>query len=443
MTVSTRSIIGALALCIAVNAGAGAQPSAPVSAPRAITLDEAIRLAQINSPQAVQARGSQRTARMARTAATLAFVPNISTSVASTWQRGQRIGQTGSLIDFTGPSKSFNDGISLNMEIFDGGRRFHDISAARAGVEAADAGELSMRFLLAQQVKEQYYNVLAARESHSAAQAQIAEAEQQLRAATARLHAGAAIRSDSLRSTVLLGSAQLALIAAETELTSANAALTRAVGSDEAVTAADEPADVPLPALDVEALQPLLENSPDVTQARAQLRSATAAVRSARTGYLPTISANYSRSGNGFDARYGFDSQFAYSSSLRLSFSLPVFNQLTREETALRANVAEDQAEANLRDARLRVRQELTDLVGQLRSGQQRVRVQQASVTAAEEDLRIQQQRYELGASSLLDVVQSQTQLVEARGGLITARFDFRVARARLEALLARDLGSL
>ena len=65
---------------------------------------------------------------------------------------------------------------------------------------------------------------------------------------------------------------------------------------------------------------------------------------------------------------------------------------------------------------------------------------QTATVEAAEEDLRVQQQRYAVGASTLLDVLTSQTQLNEARRDLIRARYDLRVAKAQLEALVGRDL---
>jgi outer membrane protein len=410
---------------------------------RVITLDEAIAMAHQNSPLAVQAEGALRNAQVASRAAQLAFLPNVTASVSSSWQRGQRIGQTGTLIDFTGPSKSYNNGLNMNLELFDGGRRFFDMSSARAGAEAADAAELATRFLLTQQVKEQFYNVLAAREAISAAQAQILEAEQQLRASTTRLQAGAAIRSDSLRSSVLLGDAQLSLIDAETRLASANASLRRIIGSEQPVTASGEPADEPIAALRFEVLESLLDGVPEMQQARAQLRSAKSAARSARTSYLPTISASYGRNGSGFDSMYGFDRQFAYASSFRLNLSLPVFNQLQREQTAVRAYVQEDQAEANLRDTRLRVAEQLTLAWGLLQSGQKRIEVQLASVAAAEADLDIQQQRYALNAASQLDVAQSQTQLTASRSRLISARFDFRVARARLEALLGRDLGSL
>ena len=59
---------------------------------------------------------------------------------------------------------------------------------------------------------------------------------------------------------------------------------------------------------------------------------------------------------------------------------------------------------------------------------------------AGEEDLRVQQQRYNLGAGTLLDLLTSQITLNTARQALIQARLDARTAKAQLEALVGRDL---
>ena len=75
-----------------------------------------------------------------------------------------------------------------------------------------------------------------------------------------------------------------------------------------------------------------------------------------------------------------------------------------------------------------------------VRTAQARILLQQATIDAAKEDLRVQQQRYALGASTLLDVLTSQTTLDAARSALIQARQDVRIARAQLEALIGRDL---
>ncbi len=427
-----------LSLVLLVPSLLSAQASSDTT-PRPIALDEAVRLAQRNSPLSVQARGDLRVARAGIRSAWFAFIPNVGVSLGSNWRRGQAIGEEGNLITVT--STSYSDGLGAQVDLFDGGRRFFDLRAARALHSAADASDVLQAFQVALDVKQQYYDVLAAREGEEAASAQLAEAQQQLRVSTVRVAAGAASRSDSLRSVVAVGNAQLAILDAQNRVQLANASLTRLVGTSFPVTAVrDDSPDAAIVALDEDRLLQLAVEGPDVGRAEAQLGAARAGARSARSIYLPTLSASFFRGGNGFDRAFGFREPFRYASVFQLTLSLPLLDQLQREERVVRANVDQDNAEALLRDARLRAQQELTQSLGLLRNAGQRVDVQLASVAATEEDLRFQQQRYALGAATLLDVLTSQAALNEARNALITARFDQRVARARLEALIGRPL---
>jgi len=178
-----------------------------------------------------------------------------------------------------------------------------------------------------------------------------------------------------------------------------------------------------------------------VRQARATLSAAKAGQESAWTHYLPALNASYSRTGNGAADNPEFvDKNFGYSGQLRLTASVPVFDQFQRELRVTQAKVDQTNAEASLRDARLGAVQTLTTQLGAFRSAQERVDSQTATVEAAEEDLRVQQQRYAVGASTLLDVLTSQTQLIQARRDLIRARYDQRIAKAQLEALVGREL---
>ena len=93
-----------------------------------------------------------------------------------------------------------------------------------------------------------------------------------------------------------------------------------------------------------------------------------------------------------------------------------------------------------MRDAQFLATQNLVQYLGNLKTAEQRIRIQVASVAAAEEDLRVQQQRYSLGASTLLDLLTSQSALDASRQALIQARLDARVAKAQIEALVGRDL---
>ena len=408
---------------------------------RPISLDEAVRLAQRNSPLAVQARGQSRTSRAAVRSAFGAFIPAFSVGASASQLQGEQF--VSQLNQFkTVKTWQYGDNYSAFVELFDGGRRLFQIGASRADLNAAESNETLQRFNVALQVKQQYFNVLAAREREGAALSQLEQAQQQYRASSARVRAGAATKSDSLRSLIQVGNARLALLTAVNALVVANASLTRLVATPFTVTAS--PSDT-LGRVEVQfdslQVSQLALTGPAVLQAEAQLSSAKASLRAARTPYLPSVTASFNRGGNGADSRFGRgDSTFAYSNRLTFALSYPLFDQYVREQTQTRAAVAEDNARATLRDARLLAQQNFVQYVGALRTAEERVRIQLTSVAAAEEDLRVQQQRYALGASTLLDVLTSQTQLNTARADLIQARYDYRVARAQLEALIGRDL---
>ena len=419
-------------------------PSQTVIDPTAtpITRRDAISMAQRNSPSAVQARGAISTSGAAVKQSYAAFLPSFSLSASRRNERGERFDTQGNLVPFTGQPTSYSTGLQSSLQLFDGGRRYFDIKAAKADVDAAEAGDVATRYDIALQVKQQYYNILAARESQSAAEAQIQQAEQQLRASSIRLRAGAATVSDSLRSVVALGNARLALLNARNSLQLGNATLTRLVASPTPVTA--NPADtavqrVVIPTVDE--LAPLIEDAPAIRQADAELNSANASVKSAKTAFLPTVNMNFNRSGSGLDSKFGIgDDRYSYNQNLSFSLNFPLFNNLTREVNVARALAAEDVAEASLRDAKYLARQTLVQSLGQMRIALEQVDIQTQSVAAATEDVRVQQRRYELGATTLLDLLTSQAQLDSARNSLIRARFDYRVARAQLEALIGRDL---
>lgn len=413
--------------------------------PRPISLDEAIRLAQQYSPQAIQAEGVERTSLAAKTSAIGAILPSISLSAGRQIPLGgggeTRVNQAGEQVSVAQAATN-STGLSVNMQLFDGGQKLYNLRTAKSEIVAAEANSIAVKYDVALNVKQQFYAVLAALESQAAAQLQMEQAQQQFKSSIAKVRAGVATRSDSLRGVIQVGNAQLALITAQSNLAVANAALTRLVGSEQPVTADPNSVHENMAALpDSVQLAALAVNGPAVQQAQANLDAAIESRKASKTTYLPSLSASYSRSGSGIDSRFGLGGDpYAYNGRLSFSLSYPLFNGFQREEGVVRANVAETNARALLRDARLGAQQSLAQYIGTLRGASQRVAVQVASVTAAEEDVRVQQQRYNIGASVLLDLLTSQTTLAQAQQALIQARYDYRIARAQLEALIGRDL---
>jgi len=440
-----------LLLLVAPAAGAqvlkpGLQPGltrAPDSA-RKISLADAIQMAQQNSPDAIQAEGTERTSKAARVSAVGAILPSATLSAGHVVQLGgglTRLNQNGEQVTVA-QKPTNNTGLSLNMTLFDGGQRLYDLRTANYQIAAAEANRVAVKYNVALGVKQQYFAVLAAIESQDAADLQMAQAAEQFKASVARVRAGAATRSDSLRGVIQIGNAQLAQISAASAKEAAEAALTRLVGSPVPVTA--DPASVQenMSALpDSAQLAVLALTGPAVQQAQANLDVAEESRKASKATYLPSLSASYSRTGSGTDPQFGFGSDpYTYSGRLSFQLSYPIFNNFAREEQVVRAKVAEINAQSAFRDSQLAAVQTLTQNIGAIRSASQRVAIQVASVAAAREDVRVQQQRYNIGASTLLDLITSQAALATAEQALIQARYDYRIARAQLEALIGRDL---
>lgn len=408
------------------------------TAGRAIALTDAVQAAQRNAPAAIQARGQVRASGATLRAAYAAFLPTVQVSTGLTRQNNvtTRVNPTtGEIV--SGKFQS-TTALSASVDLFDGFRRVNDVRAARAQGVAAETGTRAAAAALALQVKQQYFAALAARETEAAAGAQLAEARQQLAISTAKVNARTATRSDSLRAVIAVSQAELAALTARADRANADAALTRVIGSDAPVSATPLglPSDSALTA-DSAALARLATDAPPVRQATANEEAARAQVRAARSAYWPTVGLSYGRNLTSATAQFDpFGANYVTSGQLRLNVGLPLFDQFSRTRDVANAEVATANAEAAVRDQRLAAQQTLVQALTALRTAGQQVATQTQSVTASEEDLRVQRQRYQLGASTLLDVLTSQTQLTNARLGLVQARFAARTARAQLEALV-------
>ncbi|HEY5060063.1 MAG TPA: TolC family protein [Gemmatimonadaceae bacterium] len=418
-----------------------------------IRLADAIGAAQRNSAQATQAHGEIESAITGERAAYAAFLPTVSVGLNSGFSNtlgtigGGTTGTTGAggttgvVVGGTGRSNfSSSSAVNASLTLFDGGRRVFDVRAAQAQLAASEAASLGATYNIAFTVNQAYFNALAAREALAAGESQLALADSAARIAYLRTKVRVATLSDSLRAAISVANARLAIATALTNLASANATLSRLVASPVVVTA--DPADTgafntPLP--DSATLRTLADSGPLVRQAAAQQTIAVEQQRSAKAAFLPQVDATYSFSGNGQNAFTVLGTQ-TYGNHLGLAVSLPILDQYQRQAALTRAQIAAENAGASEKDARLQARETLAQAVGTMQLSNRRIVEQALSVRASEEDLRIQLDRYRIGESTIVDVLTSQSQLIAARTALIQARFDYRVARAQIEALIGRPL---
>jgi outer membrane protein TolC len=227
-----RSFILAALVPAALSAQVAQSPARP------ITLAEAIDLAKRNSPQTIAARNNINANEATVRTRLSAFLPTFSGSMSSGWAAGQVFNTSGDIVSRNSDALELEPEALGKLVAVRWWRPELPAPGGPGNVAASEANEVAARFSVAYSVSQQYYAALAARKPVRGGTA-LAEAQQNLRAANARIAAGAATRSDSLRSVIAVGNQQLAVLSAENDLQNANAALTRLVGTPFTVTAAE------------------------------------------------------------------------------------------------------------------------------------------------------------------------------------------------------------
>jgi outer membrane protein len=404
---------------------------------RRVTLDEAVRLSLAAQPAMVQARGDVRTASAASRSSWAAFLPSLSTNAAASRGNKGRIDQTTG--QFISPQYTYTVGFGASLELFDGFRRLAQKKAADAQLDAADAGLVQSRFATVLATQQAFYDAAAREELVRVAEAQLDRARRQLTDSIDRLHAGTATRSDSLRAVLDLGNARIALLQAQSDLASSQADLGRQIGAQGPVAAQADTILAPPP--EPSLLPPdAADSAPEVAQSDAQASAARAQVWSARSQYWPSLTLSYSHNYQGQGSPFSNFGEYDETFNWRFGLSWTIFNGFQREGNQVQASVARANAEANAAETRRRVAAQLAQDDAAVRTAYDQIDIARTNVAAAEEDLRVQTERYQLGASTILDLMTSQVALTQAQANLIQTRFNYRIARARLEALVGREL---
>lgn len=431
----TSLLLSALAVLAATSANA---------ATTEVTLDDAIIRAQQHAPELAQANGAVRTADAAKLTAIGAWLPTLSASAGSSLG-GHGVDPTVGTSAADAPlavgssTPSLNGGVSASIDLFSGGRTLAQGRAAQAQFEAANAQLISQKALVTLNVTRAFSDEERAEALLGVASSRVDRAQQEMDAATKRAQVGNATKSDQLRAQLELNTAKDAQSQAQTELHSARFALGKLIGVDGEADAKSLGPVQPQP-LSIghdQLIDELVTSAPVVRAAVAAQNAADASMASAHAAYLPSLKLNAS-----YDVSTHAVGQSNLSNgwSVGLGLSFPIFDGFKREESVVRADVAQTVAQSQLDAVKLSIRSDVEKALGQLDLTQSRIGFAEQALATAQEDMRVQDERYRLGVSTMLDLLTSQSALVQAETNAVTTRFDYQVARAQVEALAGRPL---
>ena len=435
MTKSRTILVAALALL--TNSADGPRAVAQ-QVGQTISLQRALELALINNPQLAQSNASLINAGTTRQRAWGSFLPNLSMSSGSSLSSSQRFDQNTQRL-VTGSNSSYSAGVSASYQLFQGGRKFHEMDRTASAYREAEARQQTQRFSVLLQTRTLFLNALRQADLVLVQDSSRARTEQNHAISRIRVNLQDATQSDTLRTLLDLSNARQSLLQARNQLRAAQWSLGRQVGvSGPVVPLPEEGLDpAPLRLSEAEIIALAESASPAVRAAEAASRVAQSGVNNARSSYLPNLS---------MSSRYNWSNQERSftggntSWSMSLSGSYSLFDGFQREASVSQANQSRRVSRLSEEDARRSVRQEVDAALRTLETQEQAIEIARAAVVVAREDLRLVRQRYAVSSSTILDVRVSQLALTQSEINLVAARYDYSIAKAELESIIGVEL---
>jgi len=251
----------------------------------------------------------------------------------------------------------------------------------------------------------------------------IAEARENLRLAGVRSRSGVGLRSDELRAQTNLAAVEQQLITARNNLVLARMRLAVVTGMEDGAEAEinDSGPVLPPPPPTGELTRAAVENRSDLARLRSEIGRGDATIKLAKSAYLPSLDAVGSFQMNARDIPFGSDNN-AWQAGLNLNWQ--VFDGFRRrhqrEQASAGRSAAAEMLAAREREMRYQVRESLL----RAEEAGKRLAVARHAVSDAEETVRLLTKRFENSLATMVELLDAQTALNQARANLADSEAD-------------------
>ena len=412
--------------------------------PQPLTFTEAIGAAVKHNPQVVAARFAVEAAASQVISARSGLLPQLHLSEtfnhtnSPLWAFGTKLNQgviqspdfSPDALNEPDAIQNFNTALTLSWRLFDGGQTRIGWKQALQGQKVTELGLLRVEQQAIAQAGKAYVGLLLAGENLEVIAQSLATSRAHLKLVEDRFHSGLAVKSDLLRARVRIADLEQQRLMAESQVQVAQVTLNAAMGEEEAGAVA--------PSTRLERCTPpkgdmalwmdlAMRRRPDLKQLELQRTIAQRGVARAKAGHLPTLAlqGNYEINSEDFN-----DTHDNYTVGAVVRVNLYSGQRISSQTAMAKANVS--QAEAIRNSLALAVRVDTQRAFYQARSAWQSIAVARQAVGQAEEGLRIVSNRYAGGLLTIVDLLDAQVALQQARTRNFKAMHDYKVARIEL-----------
>ena len=324
-----------------------------------------------------------------------------------------------------------SNALTASLPIFTGGKLSGQIEQAKANYKYNEVGVQRTYNEMRSTVTNGYFNMLQADNLQKLNAESVTRLEDHLKNVQAQYDVGVVAKVDVLRSQVELANAQQTLIQAENNYQVAEANMNKIVGlpMDTTLkldnllvyTAYDRNMD--------DCLAYAAEHRPELMQAKYNVDAAKGALKVARAGHMPQVSASASQAWSS-DNWPGDDNG---NWGVGVNVSLNVFDTGVTLSKIHGAEADLKKAEETYRDTVDGVNLDVRTKYLSLREAEKRINTTKLAVEQADEDYRIAQLRYMSGVGTNTDVLDAQVALTQAKTNYTQALYDYNTSKTDLE----------
>jgi outer membrane protein TolC len=347
-----------------------------------------------------------------------------------------------------GQRNNWRVGLNVNQPLFDGFRTQHAMGQAYAGVRMSQLGVTTARAQVVLSAALAYYDALLADRQVEIAQVTLQQAEATLAETQLKFKQGTAPEFDVVRAQVSRDNSANIIVRFTVERDVAYVQLHRLLGVplEKPITLTskleDEDVDAVIATARSAAGLPPSKTRVAIAQAKESIVAREEGVSLAKSQYFPTISAG---SDLGFVSyqNHPFQTDWKTNWTVGLNISIPLFDGFRRRATVLGSKADLAAAQAQLANTTEISQVENAQAAASVEASIKTLEISARTVDQAQRAYQIADLRFQQGASTHLELIDSRVQLEQAQLNKARAAHDLKIARLRQELLPGLPLGSV
>ena len=398
---------------------------------QSLTVDECVRIALENKPSLKRAEQDVTIARLNRASTGALMLPSINASNSfSETTYGNSSSES---------SERYSGGLSLSQSLFNFGTKINTLKQSDNTYNTAKQQRRQAKARIILDVHTFYYQYLKNSELFDIAGKDLELSKKQLDLVQNQYNLGAVSKTDFLKASVRYGTSKSSFLSRELSKKNSEKSLRHSMGllDSDVPIIIEQKMDLILsvPTFD-EAYSLMLSNSPDLNILDNQIVGAQIAVKKAWSSSLPSVNMSIGMNASSADqiTRTYFDDNYIKSANITLS--IPIFSGFRNRNSIQISKLQLNQAETRLSGGTKSAKVSLYALINTLNNYQEIIPIQEEVLFSAEEDLKLAQQRYELGSASILELLDAQLALIQASSSLVRTKYDAAIQVASLDDLL-------